>query len=235
MGALIRGFLFVAVLSLLSNIAFAATVYGNIYDLSLRKASGAKVGVNTSPEQILISTDGSYSFDIPNGFYRIEAELRQDGVAASESRNISISQEGKYVIDLILFPNFEDEDDISKELEFSFPEVGKRSFVPLIIILFLVILAIVVFMIFKSKKENVKGSYEKAHTEEKGKKEDDPDLDKVVDVIKKEGGRATQKEIRKQIPLSEAKISLMIAELEHNGIIKKIKKGRGNIIVLENK
>ena len=61
MGALIRGFLLVVVLSLFSNIAIAANVHGNIYDLSLRKASGAKVEVNTTPEQILISTDGSYS------------------------------------------------------------------------------------------------------------------------------------------------------------------------------
>lgn len=235
MGALIRGFLLVVVLSLFSNIAIAANVHGNIYDLSLRKASGAKVEVNTTPEQILISTDGSYSFDIPNGFYTIKAELRQDGVAASESRNISISQEGKYIIDLILFPSFNEEDDISKELELSFPEAENRIFVPLIITLFLAILAIVISVIFKGKKENVKVSGEKANTEEKGKKEDDSYLDKVIEVIKKEGGRATQKEIRKQIPVSEAKISLMIAELEHKGIIKKIKRGRGNIIVLENK
>lgn len=235
MGALIRGFLFVVVLSLLSNTAFAATIYGNIYDLSLRKVSGAKVEVNTTPEQILVSTDGTYSFSIPNGFYMIKAESRQDGIAASESRNISISREGRYVIDLILFPGFEDEDDISKELEFSFPETENTSFVPLMIILFLVILSVVVFMIFKGKKENAEGHYGKAGTEEKGKKDYEPDLDNVIEVIKKEGGRTTQKEIRKQIPLSEAKISLMIAELEHNGIIKKIKKGRGNIIVLENK
>ena len=58
------------------------------------------------------------------------------------------------------------------------------------------------------------------------------DLDKIINIIKEEGGRTTQKEIRKKIPYSEAKISLMIAELENKGTIKKIKKGRGNIIVL---
>jgi len=50
--------------------------------------------------------------------------------------------------------------------------------------------------------------------------------------LKKEGGRMTQKEIRKHINLSEAKISLVIAELEDSGKIKKIKKGRGNILIL---
>ncbi|MBI2208293.1 hypothetical protein HYU50_02255 [Candidatus Woesearchaeota archaeon] len=241
MDALIRGFLLAAVLSLFSNIAIAANVHGNIYDLSLNKVSGARVVVNTTPEQFMVSKDGSYSFDAPNGFYAIRAELRQDGTVASESRNISISQEGKYVIDLILFPSFDEEDDISREPELSFPETENGSFTPFIIILFLVILAIVIFVIFKGKKESMKGSGEgsgeNVHTEEKekDKKEDDSDLDKVIEVIKKEGGRTTQKEIRKQIPVSEAKISLMIAELEHKGIIRKIKKGRGNIIVLEKK
>ena len=234
MGALIRGFLLAAVLSLLSNIAAAANVHGNIYDLSLNKVSGAGVAVNTTPEQFLVSKDGIYSFDLPNGFYAIKAELRQDGAVASESRNISISREGNYVIDLILFPSFEEED-ISRGPELSFPETGNMGFALFIIILFLAILAIVVFAIFKGKKESAKGSGESAYAGEKGKKEEDSDLDKIVEVIKREGGRTTQKEIRKEIPLSEAKISLMIAELEHKGTIKKIKKGRGNIIVLEGK
>ena len=60
-------------------------------------------------------------------------------------------------------------------------------------------------------------------------------MEQIIKIIKREGSRTTQKEIRKQIPLSEAKISLMIAELEHKGIIEKIKKGRGNIIILKKK
>ena len=59
------------------------------------------------------------------------------------------------------------------------------------------------------------------------------DLDALIKIIKQEGGRATQKDIRKNMPLSEAKISLMIAELQHKGTIEKIKKGRGNIIILK--
>jgi len=50
--------------------------------------------------------------------------------------------------------------------------------------------------------------------------------------IKKEGGRTTQKEIRKNIGLGEAKVSLIITELEHKKKVKRIKKGRGNIIIL---
>ncbi len=59
------------------------------------------------------------------------------------------------------------------------------------------------------------------------------DLEGVLSAIKEEGGRTTQKDIRKKIPLSEAKISLMISELEAKGKLQKIKKGRGNIIILK--
>ena len=62
---------------------------------------------------------------------------------------------------------------------------------------------------------------------------DDADYgNKLVVFLKERDGRATQKEIRKQFPLSEAKISLLIAELESKQIVKKIKKGRSNIIIL---
>ncbi|MBN2458300.1 hypothetical protein JXB31_04180 [Candidatus Woesearchaeota archaeon] len=58
----------------------------------------------------------------------------------------------------------------------------------------------------------------------------DPVAQAVLNILKKEK-RITQKEIRKQLPDSEAKISLVISEFESKGIIKKIKKGRGNIII----
>ena len=93
------------------------------------------------------------------------------------------------------------------------------------LILLLILFIIVVFIIFyiRSKKKKTEEKYE------------DVDLEKIIKIIKQEGGRTTQKEIRKQIPLSEAKISLIITELEHKGIIEKIKKGRGNIIILKRK
>lgn len=57
---------------------------------------------------------------------------------------------------------------------------------------------------------------------------------KVLEIIK-EHQRITQKEIRKDIPLSEAKVSLIISEMESKGLVQKIKKGRGNIIVWKGK
>ncbi|MBR9690675.1 winged helix-turn-helix transcriptional regulator, partial [Candidatus Woesearchaeota archaeon] len=75
--------------------------------------------------------------------------------------------------------------------------------------------------------------YKKKNLTKKISKKEDKDLEKIILIIKKHGKRITQKELRKEIPLSEAKISLMISELEDEGKIKRIKKGRGNIIVLQ--
>ncbi|MGV8141478.1 MAG: DUF7343 domain-containing protein [Candidatus Woesearchaeota archaeon] len=37
--------------------------------------------------------------------------------------------------------------------------------------------------------------------------------------------------MRRHIPLSEAKVSLIISDLEDKGNIRKIKKGRGNVLI----
>jgi len=63
--------------------------------------------------------------------------------------------------------------------------------------------------------------------------EDEYDPEFLIKLLKDNDGRPTQKQIRKNIPLSESKVSLMIAELEHKQLIEKIKKGRTNIIILK--
>lgn len=65
---------------------------------------------------------------------------------------------------------------------------------------------------------------------ENEKKEDTDLVSKILNLIK-ENERMTQKDIRKSIPYSEAKISLILTQLENERKIKKIKKGRGNIII----
>jgi uncharacterized membrane protein len=89
---------------------------------------------------------------------------------------------------------------------------------------------------YTTSSVHIEPSKAEEHKEEK--KEEHPqdtalDLGTVLKIIKEEGGRTTQKDIRKKIPLSEAKVSLMISELEAKGKIEKIKKGRGNIIILK--
>jgi len=216
---------------LLVNFANAATIYGTVYDLSLKKVSNARVDINTIPNQFYVAQNGTYSFHVPNGKYTIKAQMMQkDNVFASVQENITISQEGSYVLDLILFPEIDEgiEDpgiDVNGGIA---EETGNKDSILLIgfaVLLVLGIIAGVIYYLIIRKRGKPK-------SEEKMQDNED-ELEQVIKIIKKEGGRATQKDIRKEIPLSEAKISLMIAELEHKGLVEKIKKGRGNIIILK--
>jgi uncharacterized membrane protein len=88
----------------------------------------------------------------------------------------------------------------------------------------------------EQKEEVEKEEEEGVKKEQEAEKQvsDPNDLDNILKIIREEGGRATQKDIRRKTPLSEAKVSLMISELEAKGKIEKIKKGRGNIVVIKN-
>ncbi|AKB37680.1 hypothetical protein MSSAC_3090 [Methanosarcina siciliae C2J] len=56
------------------------------------------------------------------------------------------------------------------------------------------------------------------------------DLKGIMDLIRDNGNRITQRELRKKSPYSESKVSLMLSDLEERGLIEKFKRGRGNII-----
>lgn len=225
-------FVYLFAILLLASFANAATIYGTVYDLSLKKVINARVEISTSPKQFYVAQNGTYSFNVPNGKYSIKAKLMQKtAIIASVQENITISQDGNYVLDLILFPDIDEgiEDpgiDVNGNV---IDEAGGRD--NLLLAGFMVLFASGIiagaFYFLKIRKHRNADSYIQEI------KNESQDLEQIIKIIKKEGGRATQKDIRKQIPLSEAKISLMIAELEHKGVIDKIKKGRGNIIILK--
>ena len=219
------------------NIANATTIYGTVYDLDLNKVNKAMVEINTSPKQFMVAQNGSYSFNAPNGAYAIKAQLMQKtSVLASVQENITIKQDGSYVLDLILFPDVEEGiEDIGIDVNGNVVETKSNNIAIGFVVLFILI-AVYHFIKTKKSKKELKEEIRTGQKEHKSKESgEDYGLNQVIEIIKKEGNRATQKDIRKQIPLSEAKISLMIAELEHKGIIEKIKKGRGNIIILKKK
>ncbi|MEA1893863.1 MAG: hypothetical protein U9N36_01425 [Euryarchaeota archaeon] len=58
------------------------------------------------------------------------------------------------------------------------------------------------------------------------------DLQEVLLIIRERDGRIAQKDLRLRLNCSEAKASLMITDLEDRGLVKKVKKGRGNVIIL---
>lgn len=212
-------------LILFSCNVLGAEIHGYVYNLNLEKINDVIVSVNTEPKQTFVVKNGTYSFNIPSGDYQISAEYR-NGVIMDASENISVVGEGSYVLDLILFPSLEEEEVMLEEADIDLDEdyFRKPDYRPMLFILMfvVVVLGLFVYLYRQNKEINIKeGEEERA------------ELKNLVSFIKKQGGRTTQKDIRKEFPSSEAKISLMITELEKKGRIQRIKKGRGNIIILK--
>lgn len=198
--------------------AGAATLYGTIYDMALDKVSDAIIEIDTTPNQQFIAKNGTYSFDVLPGEYLLKARSQ----TSKASERIIVEEEGKYIVDLVLFPEIESGlvDELSAiSVEDNYFEKKPNYMAPVLAGL-LMSVAFGSYLFFRKKKVV------------RAQPADDDYTSKVLSIIK-ENKRITQKEIRKSIPLSEAKISLIITELEHKGIVEKVKKGRGNVIILK--
>jgi uncharacterized membrane protein len=224
-----KGVLLILLLSLFFTLfamdCFAANIHGNIYDINLNTVENAVIEVNSVPTQIYVSKEGTYSFDLKVGSYSINAAYEKDLKKYTAEQNITIVEDGNYVLDFILFPDLSEDDgliDHDTDLDTIYGSDNKMYFW-IIVLLSLVILVMAAFFIFNKYRKKKKKSVEVEGIDA---------VEEVIKFIEKEDGRTTQKDIRKQFPVSEAKISLIVSELEHKGIIKKIKRGRGNLIVL---
>jgi len=218
------------------NTALGANIHGSIYDLSLNKMGNVVVEINTAPKQFYVSKNGTYSFIVPIGSYKVKAQHYESSLlVSSTSENITVKNAGDYILDLVLFPIINEEELLEDELKVQKGNLYRNNFIVFLVIILVV--SSILFYFYNKKKAVKKDKLKKVVEEEKKVAESDfygeGILDKVIEIIKEEGGRTTQKDIRKKIPLSEAKISLVIAELEANDKIRKIRKGRGNIIILK--
>ncbi len=210
------------------------TIHGTVYDLGLNKLTNAIVEIDTTPKQQMVAKNGTYSFIVPAGSYILKAG--HDKSDSEIVENITVPAEGSYVLDLILLPSLESEEALLEE-EFEVPmveEVVEERPVTQWL-LWLVVFALLGYVIYKVsrkpavvEKEIIKEIKEVREIREVAVPEE---LQKIMEFIEKEGGRTTQKDVRKNFPYSEAKISLMIDELEAKGLVKKVKKGRGNLII----
>jgi uncharacterized membrane protein len=224
---------FIAIALLLSILpVHAATIFGTVYDFDLQQVDNVRISINTTPGQQLIATSGRYSINVPPGDYLITAEQLQAGnVIASTEEVVTITKEGSYVIDLIVFPSFDEEllndsdlviDDMSETPSWNAAIIG------------LIIGLILILIVIMYRVTNILSRVKKSLKPEEKQQTTPKDLQQLIDLIKSNDNRVTQKELRQRLPqLSEAKISLMIADLEKRGVVEKIKKGRGNIIILK--
>jgi len=199
---------------LLVGTSSAAILHGSIYDSNLHPMNNVVVEVDSEPPQNFISKEGQYSFVLDTGDYTLKAMYDSpDGENWYLERNISIQRNGYFVVDLLF----------DKKANTNGPGSGIISFWFVGFLIAILVLGAVLFFVFRKGKK----------PKEEVKLESDQYADELLKIIKKEGGRTTQKDIRKELPLSEGKVSLMISELEEKGIVKRIKKGRGNIIILQ--
>ncbi len=237
---------FLIVLYIIPILVSGAVIRGSVYDLSLEKINGTVVYVDSSPKQQIISKDGSYNFTLQQGTYTITANQLKDGkLVSNSSEKITVNQEGEFNLDIILLPVFEDIG--AGDIGLSPKDFEQQDGIPIFTIIGFILVGIIFLIVFvklrqirKEKPREVIREVPKIEVIKEVVKEVrevkteklPEDLEKALDIIKRNSGRTTQKEIRKEMNLSEAKISLMMDDLESRGLIKKIKKGRGNLIIL---
>jgi len=234
-----------------ASLASAATIHGIVYDSNLEPVDGAIVQVNTLPRQQMVAQNGSYAFEVPSGNYSLRASRSFNGSVYYTEENLSVQSEGEFTLDLIFlsFAPVEEIDveqlpeDLPQVIPSQAAQVPSQS--PSLDALLLVAVGAFVFLVIALVllKARQRGSVQKARPKKKHAPEKaTPSLPAVVvtpsqrqllEQLARTGGRMTQKELRKALPnASEAAVSMDLTELEDAGAIKKIKKGRGNIIKL---
>ncbi len=239
--------LFVVFLLLFTSLALAATIKGTVYNSNLDAEQNVLVEVNSQPKQQFLAKIGEYQFHLSLGNYTIKAT--KNNLTVTEE--LQVAKEGDYLLDLFLLPSFAEEETLFTETQenfFSEDYLSETSWWSYGIAGIIIIILIIRVIRAKKKygplppfrlwrRKTVKKETEPKPEEKSEVLEQVPEpgyLDEAINIIKKHEGRISQKELRKEmIYLSEAKISLILTELEHKGQIEKIKKGRGNVVLLK--
>jgi len=242
----------VITLIILSSLVNAATLKGSIYNTNLELEENVLVEIDTTPQQQFLSKDGNYEFELNPGKYQLT--VRKEKTEIKE--DLEVIKEGIFLFDVFLLSSLTEENELwqdseenlfSEEME-SEEEKTKASDNNEIewwrwaIGIFIVLFGLQ--RIYRARKKygplqifrkKIKKESKKTIEQHKKELEQEPGyIDKAIEIIKKNDGRITQKELRKEmLYLSESKFSLIVTELEHKGKIEKVKKGRGNIILLK--
>ncbi|MBW3018404.1 hypothetical protein KY325_04545 [Candidatus Woesearchaeota archaeon] len=233
--------IFVLVALVLVSTVQAAVLQGVVYDYTLHRINNAEVQLDGEKD---VTENGEFRFEVSPGKYTITAKRYSETgrLISSETDEIEIKEDKTYVLDLILFESLEEDEELLEETE-KIDVSMEEEVSPLVgayLLLFKIFIAVIVvyfayWLIKRMKRKKVGkeiiGGEEPAEKRKQEKAEKD-DADKILEFIKHEGGRVTQLDIRKKYPsYSEAKISLIMTDLEERKKIRKIKKGRGNIII----
>jgi hypothetical protein len=196
----------------------AAYVHGDIYGPGFEKVDRTVIRVEGRFTYQLVTDKSNYSIYLPEGEYGISATAGTDrGDALQYLDAINVGAEDQR-LDLVLRPSW--------PLEHT--------------ILIIALGALGAVFLWSNRLWGKKAAPEAAVAgHEKGAPippvrrtpvELDDDAKSVLRVLEGAEGRATQKELKETLRFSDAKLSLILTELEQLGRIRKFKRGRANIV-----
>jgi uncharacterized membrane protein len=226
---------FILVILCLSLVS-AATLEGSVYGTSLDLEQDVLLEVGG---QKFLSKDGSFSFELDPSSYTLTARKGFDEVSES-----IVVKEGSQVYDVFLLNGLTDEEELWQDTELftEEDEPVKSDAWRYLIAAAIIAYALIKFIRLRMKhgsvhkfRRRVKEESKKSLEQHKKELRNEPGfMDKALEIIKKHDGRISQKQLRKEmLYLSEAKVSLIVTELEHKGLVEKVKKGRGNVLLLK--
>lgn len=242
--------MFLGLLVGLACLAPAATVEGTVYDFPTLEPVEGVVEVNSTPRQTVVARNGTYSLELPLGYYLLTAKVfRREGdrlvLSAQTEENLMLSQEGRFRVDLILsplleevplfqLPDFPDENVTEGGEQLEPPSEPPW---PLLIGGGLAALLALAYLLARARGPKAPQPPLQPPSLEAPRpmaaREPTADERRVIEALAQNDGRLGQKELRKLLGWSEAKASLVVSELEDLGRVRRIRKGRGNIVRLE--
>lgn len=231
---------FLAALLLAVTPVMAAQLTGTAYTETFEVARYTILTINTTPEQRLILQNGTYDLAVPKGTYLLRATYRVGSRLYEDELTVRAVDDNTYAYDLLLFRaqgnGSEEELPAIDDLEIPDASTATPSILkPTLLILLLAVLVGLALALSRTRwwERKKAATVTKEKTPGPASTPSLPaDLAAVLDLIRKEGGRTTQKELRRHLPLSEAKISMMLTDLESRGLVKRIKQGRSNVVSL---
>ncbi len=296
-------FTILLVLPLLMTASAGATIHGVVYEWNtFQPLENVIVEVNSTPVQSMVCTYGTYSFELPQGNYKITASYFEDSTLSYYAEDLINITDGNYVLDLLLFPEYyqsttstNGSGNVSSLGQSTISQnvtASKTSSISTNTLLITISILLVAFILLKHSTGQKTTPIEKHHVVKHDKVEENviltpkpvqlpesveksevgseeseidseessddstelvitepeqtetitvddipkgpipADLQEILDIIRSQGGRMTQKDLRSKLKYSEGKVSLMLFDLEKRGMIQKFKRGRGNVILL---
>ena len=224
-------------LALMLNLTllFSVTLFGEIFEAEgFTKLNNTIIKIS-GDTTLQITAQQNYSMELPQGNYTLTAFYYDSNkLRYYAQERLTLNQEIMQ-FDLVLLPEelrniipveTDLKEDVTIPQEKQNDAAGGLELSQILLSLALGTILFLVGYTYLHKKQAIRQDSELSPNEV------DDDCGKVLKILKENEGRMNQKEIRDILNFSETKMSLVVAELESMNKIKKIKKGRENILKL---